>query len=139
MSGKNQYPFTFNWQSIDPRTAFLPVPALYGGGSPPSGTVGGAMASTNTIYSQILEVSRMDNIGLEFNWTGTPTGTITMYGSNSGKNFYSITIGIGQPAGSAAGELVNLNQYPWKYLMIGYTNSSGSGTLSGYGQCRDLN
>lgn len=81
----------------------------------------------------------MDNIGLELAWTGTPTGTFTLYGSNSGLNFYSISIGIGEPSGSAAGELVNLTQYPWKYLLIAYTNATGSGILTAFGQLRDLN
>lgn len=97
------------------------------------------MSSTNTIYSQILEVSRMDNIGLELAWSGTPTGTFTLYGSNSGINFYSLSIGVGNPAGSASGELINLTQYPWKYLYLAYTNSSGTGALTGWAQLRDLN
>lgn len=141
MSGKNQYPVTFNWSATDPRTGFLPVSAVYGGGSKPSGTVGGAMASTNVIYSQILDKSRMDNVGLELNWTGTPTGTLQVMCSNSGLNFYALTFNpsLGQPAGSASGELINLNQVPFKYILLIYTNTSGSGTLTAYGQLCDLN
>ena len=139
MSGKNQYPVTFNWQSTNPFTGFLPNPNP--GGSLPSGVVNGAMASTNTIYSQIIDISRMDNVGLEVNWTGTPTGTLQVMGSNSGINAYALTFTppLGQPAGSAGGYLIDLTQYPFKYIMLEYTNSSGSGTLTVYGQNKDLN
>lgn len=139
MSGKNQFPQIFNWQSASPVTTFLPTP--YQTGSPPSGTISGAMASTNAIYSQITDLSKMDNVGLEVTWVGTPTGTFEVYGSNSGISFYPLTFSpaLGQPAGSAGGYLVDLNQYPFKYLMLKYTNASGSGTLTVYGQNRDLN
>ena len=142
MSGKNQAPVTINWQSTDPRTAFLPVnPSQNGGGSAPSGTLAGAMASTNTIYSNIIEISRMDNVGLEVAWSGTPTGTFSVLGSNSGVNFFTLTFNpiLAQPSGSAGKMGIDLNQYPWKYLMLQYLNSSGSGTLTAYGQYRDLN
>lgn len=107
----------------------------------PSGVLTGTMASTNVIYSNILEVSRMDNIGIELNWTGTPTGTIQVLTSISGLNWPAITFdpAIGQPAGSAAYEGIGITQYDFKYLMLLYTNSSGSGVLTAYAQFRDLN
>ncbi len=142
MSGKNQYPIAFNWQASSPVTGFLPTNAKTTNiGSTPSGTLGGAMASTNTIYSQIVDISRMDNAGLEVTWTGTPTGTFQIMVSNSGINFYALTFSpvLAQPAGSGGGYAVNLNQLPFKYLMLQYANASGSGTLTVYGQQKDLN
>lgn len=139
MSGKNQYPTTFNFQASSPVTGFLPNP--HPGGSLPSGVIAGVMASTNVIYSNIVDVSKMDNLGLEITWTGTPTGTIEIMFSNSGINFYPLTFNpvLGQPAGSASGYGIDLSEYPFKYLMIKYTNASGSGTLTVYGQFKDLN
>lgn len=139
MSGKNQFPYELNWQSTNPQTGFLPNP--YPGGSKPSGTTTGAMASTNTIYSNIIDISRMDNIGAEVFWTGTPTGTITIYCSVSGANWSNLTFSpaLAQPSGSAAGYLINLNQVPYKYIMFQYTNSSGSGSLTVWLQFKDLN
>lgn len=139
MSGKNQFPYVFNWQSTNPVAGFLPTP--YQTGSKPSGTLLGTMASTNTIYSNILDISHYDNFGVEFNWTGTPTGTLSVLASNSGQNFYSITFSpsLISPAGSASGFLLNLNQFPWKYILLEYVNSSGSGSLSAYGQGKALN
>lgn len=143
MSGKNQYPLVWNWQAASPVTGFLPTPAgSYGNNnSALSGSITGTMASTNTIYTQIMDVSRMDNIGLEVTWTGTPTGTFQVMASNSAINFYALTFNpvLTQPAGSAGGYVIDLNQFPFKWIMLQYTNSSGSGSLTVYGQCRDLN
>ena len=99
------------------------------------------MSGTNTIYSQIIDVSTMDNIGLEVNYTGTPTGTFTVNGSISGLNFYALTFtpSLTQPAGSAGGYLVNISVYALKYFLLEYTNSSGTGVLTVYGQQKDVN
>lgn len=139
MSGKNQFPNAFNWQTTSPVTGFLPTHPT--SGSTPSGLLAGVMTGTSTIYSNIIEQSRMDNIGLEVTWTGTPTGTFSVLVSNSGINFYPLTFNpvLGQPAGSASGYAVNLNQIPFKYVMLQYVNASGTGTLTVYGQNKDLN
>jgi hypothetical protein len=159
MSGKNQTPITlgplaptisnlpFNspgmsWQSTNPATGFLPLGiTAQGQGSPPSGLLDGPMSGTNTIYTQIVDVSRIDNCGLEVTWTGTPTGTFQVMVSNSGINFYALTFNpaLAQPSGSAGGYAVDLNQLPFKYFMLQYTNSSGSGVLTVYAQIKDLN
>ena len=114
MSGKNQFLTTFNWQATSPVTGFLPThPA---GGSLASGLLPGPMASTNTIYTQIVDVAKMDSIGIELTWTGTPTGTIQVMASNSGANFYALTFTpvLTQPAGSAGGYLIDLQQFPYR-------------------------
>ena len=142
MSGKNQSPIILNWQSTSPVTGFLPLNNNTAGkGSVPSSVLLGAMASTNVIYSQIIDLSRMDNLGLQFNWTGTPTGTIVILASNDGAIFYPDpdSPSITQPSGSATGTLVNLNQFPYKYLLVQYTNTSGSGNLTSTAQQKDLN
>ncbi len=156
MSGKNQYPITLgpssvpgaspapgiSWQSTNPATGFLPLNNnTVERGSVPSGILIGAMASTNTIYSQILDISKMDNCGLEVTWTGTPTGTFSVMVSNSGINFYALTFNpaLTQPSGSAGGYAIDLNQLPFKYMNLQYVNSSGSGSLTVYAQMKDLN
>lgn len=132
-------PITFNWQSTTPQTGFLPNPTP--GGSIPSGTVAGVATSTNTIYTNIVEVAKMDNHGIEVAWTGTPTGTLTVTGSTSGINWFDLTFSpsLTQPAGSAGSYGLDLNQYPWKYVMFKYVNASGTGTISVYNQLKDLN
>lgn len=101
----------------------------------PTGSATGVMASTNTVYTEIYDVAaltRIDNIGLEISWTGTPSGTITVNGSNGGVNFYSLTFSpaITQPTGSPGGYLIDLNQYPFRFLMLQYANTSGSGAIT---------
>lgn len=142
MSGKNQFIVPLYWQSTNPAINFLPLNNnTQGQGSVPSGVIAGTMSGTNTIYTNILDVSRLDNDGLEISWTGNPSGTITYWASNSGiaANFFQISLTTSQPSGSASSFGVNLNQYPYKYLQLRYTNSSGSGTISVYGQYKDLN
>lgn len=142
MSGKNQYPTALNWQSTSPATGFLPLNnKTESQGSIPSGTLAGTMSSTNTIYTNILDLSRYDNSGLEVTWAGTPTGTISVMCSNSGINFYALTFDpvLAQPAGSSGGYLINLNQLPFRYMFVQYVNSSGSGSITVYAQQKDLN
>jgi hypothetical protein len=141
MGSKKQTQIVFNWQATNPATGFLPLNNNTQAGSIASGTLAGAMASTNTIYSQIANVSQLDNIGLEVTWTGSPVGTFSVMGSNSGINFEALTFtpALAQPVGSADGYLINLQQYPFTYLMLEYTNTSGTGTITVYGQGKDLN
>lgn len=126
MANKTTFTSLLNWVSTDP--------APYRANTLASGTLTGAMASTNVVYTQIIDVHTVDNVGLELTWTGTPTGTIEVLGSASGVAFYPLTFDpvLAQPAGSASGYLVNLNQFPWQYIMVRYTNASGTGILSAY-------
>ena len=131
-AAKNEFPSTFNWQTTNP-APFRP-------NTPPSGLTAGSMSGTNTIYSNIVDISIYDNMGLEVTWTGTPTGTFSVMVSNSGSTFYALTFNptLAQPAGSAGGYAVNLNQLPFQYLMLEYTNSSGTGSLNVYGQTKAM-
>lgn len=142
MGHKNQFPSQLNWQSTSPVVGFLPTNSYTSNmGSVPSGNANGPMTGTSTIYSQIVDMSRMDNVGAEINFSGTASGTISVLGSNSGANFYALTFSppLGQPTGSSGGYLIDLNQFPFKYFLLQYTNSSGSGTLTAYIQSKDLN
>jgi hypothetical protein len=133
MGVKKRNSFQFNWSSTSP-IPFSP-------NTPLSGTTLGTMSGTNTIYSNIQDISNTDNQGLEVTWTGNPTGTISVMVSESGQNFYSLTFDppLSQPGGTAGGYAINLNQVPWRYLMIQYANTSGSGTLNVWIGSKDLN
>jgi hypothetical protein len=91
----------------------------------------GSMTGTSTIASQSFDVSGFKSASFEFSWTGTPTGTITIIGSISNSSFFPFTFSpnLVQPAGSAGGFLVSLDELPYPYLKVQYVNSSGSGTL----------
>jgi hypothetical protein len=83
----------------------------------------------------------MDNVGLEVTFTGTPTGTFQVMVSNSGINFYALTFNpaLLQPSGSGLGYAVNISVLAFKYILLEYTNSSGSGNITVYGQMKDVN
>lgn len=98
------------------------------------------MATTATIYSQILEVSKMDNVGILYAWTSTATGTLSVIsGDGTIWTALTFTTALTQPAGTAGNSGININQYPWKYLMLKYVNASGSGVLTATAQFKDLN
>jgi len=104
-------------------------------------SAGGSMTGTSVIHSSVTDVRNLDNIGLQVNWTGTPTGTLIVEGSNDGTTFYALTFSpsLAQPSGSASGYLISLNQFPWIYCRVSYTNSSGSGNLFVTLAAKDLN
>lgn len=133
MGNKNQNLFQFNWQTTTP-IPFVANTAL-------SGNLTGTMASTNTIYTNICDCRIKDNLGIELAWTGTPTGTFSVMCSNSGSAFYALTFNpvLGQPAGSASGYLIDLNQVPFMYVFLQYVNASGSGTATAWLSTKDLN
>lgn len=133
MGTKRTNIFNFNWQST--------TPAPFNVNTPLTGVLTGTMTDSSTIYTNIQNLINTDNQGLEITWTGTPTGTISVYGSVSGINFYSLTFNpvITQPAGAAGGYLIDISQYPWPYMYVAYTNSSGTGALSIWICSKDLN
>jgi hypothetical protein len=142
---KSQFPAQLNWQTTSPATGFLPQPGPNSdvpGNSYPSGTAAGTMSSTNTIYTNILGISVMDNVGIELTWTGTPTGTFQVMVSNSGINFYALSgfnPSLTQPSGSAGGTYIQLSPIAARYMFIQYTNSSGTGTVTAYTESKANN
>jgi hypothetical protein len=99
----------------------------------------GNMASNVT--SKVTNIQFLDNISVQANFTGTPTGTLNVQGSvdysqdaqgnviNAGN---WITITTNSPSGSANQVLFDLNQLSFPYLRLQYVASSGSGTLNAY-------
>ena len=112
------------------------------------------MSGTSTIYSDVINATNLDNLGLEISWTGTPTGTITILAAIynkgepngysptnpiSGNNSLTFNPVLAQPAGSASGYLISLNQFPYYFYQVKYVNASGSGLLTVYAGGKDLN
>jgi hypothetical protein len=83
----------------------------------------------------------MDNIGISLTYTGTASGTITVQVANSDLIFYPLTFNpvLTQPTGSSGGYFINLTQLGSKFMLLGYTNSSGTGTLTCTAQLKDIN
>lgn len=142
MGVKRRNSWEFNWSSTNP-APYVPNSAGQNviGTTPTQHPSAGVMSGTNTIYSNIQDISNTDNQGLELSWTGTPTGTLQVLVSESGVNFYPLTFSpsLGQPAGSSGGYVIDLNQVPWRYLMLQYVNASGSGSLTAWLGSKDIN
>lgn len=134
MAGKDHFAYELTWVTTTP-VPYVPSTSL------PPGTQAGVMTGTSTIYTNILDITLMDNAGLEVTWTGTPTGTIQIMGSVSGSAFYALTFNpaLSQPSGGGGGYLIDLNQFPFRYFMVQYTNSSGTGSITTWVCGKDLN
>jgi hypothetical protein len=100
-----------------------------------------AVTGTNTYTSNVFNAANLDNIGLQVEFTGTMAGTLTVNCSIDNKVYIPLTFNpvLSQPAGSNLSYLIDLNQLPFPYLNIQYTNATGSGTLIVYLGAKDLN
>lgn len=93
------------------------------------------------VTSNPINIQYLDNISIQLNFTGTPTGTFDLQGSldyspgpfaNTG-NWISVTLPVAPVAAGAASQiLLDLNQLSFPWVKIVYTRSSGTGTLNGY-------
>lgn len=85
--------------------------------------------------SDAVTLSFEDNVGIQFKWTGTPTGTLTIQTSMDPTNlgwFTETFTSPTQPTGSATGYVYKggvLNQTPMGFVRFTYTFVSGAGTL----------
>lgn len=74
----------------------------------------------------------MQTAALEIQWTGTPTGVLSIDESNNGVTWYPTGTEIANPAGNGSADdtLVNLQWISSRYLSLSYVNASGAGTLT---------
>lgn len=97
-----------------------------------------------SITSEAQEIQNQDNIGIQLNWTGTPTGPFAIQISadhlqdiegNIQVAGHWITLPL-SPAISASGSpdsaYIDLNQMSARYMRIVYTSVSGAGTLDAF-------
>ena len=104
-----------------------------------AGDVSGvAVSGTTTYYSDITDVSSILNPSYHLEWTGTPTGTFTIQGSNkenpnpaSDADWFTPTLAVAivQPAGTASKDFVDLTGWPFRKVRLKYVNASGSGVI----------
>lgn len=100
-----------------------------------------AVSGTTVYTSPTFNAAILDNIGIQIAFAGTMTGTLVVQCSIDNVNFIPLTFtpALAQPSGSNLSYLINLNQLPFPYLQVSYTNASGSGTLTAYLSAKDLN
>lgn len=101
----------------------------------------GVMTGTTTIASVPTNIQNLDNIGLQVAWTSTAIGTLTVQCSVDGVTYSALTFSpaLTQPAGASGGYLINLNQLPFPWLKVSYTNVSSTGVLNVKIFAKDIN
>lgn len=100
-----------------------------------------AQSMTGTITSNPINVQYLDNISIQLNFTGTPTGTFELQGSldyspgplaNTGNWIGMVLPEVPVASGSADTILIDMMQLSFPWIRVVYTPTSSTGTLNGY-------
>lgn len=103
-----------------------------------------AASMAGNVTSAVTNIQMLDNIGVQLNFTGTPSGTFEvqvsadhaqdMFGNvtNAG-NWIPLTLTPSPTASGAAGQIyIDIQETSAPWLRIVYTRTGGTGTLDGY-------
>jgi len=94
----------------------------------------------SSITSSVTNIQRLDNIGIQFNWSGAPVGDFAVQISadyaqdtegnvtNAG-NWTPITLSPSPATSSGSPIYIDMFQLSAPWLRVVYTRTSGSGTL----------
>lgn len=101
---------------------------------------GATMTSTNTVYSDVWTGLAADGYGLTLFWTGTPTGTFTLWMTDKPNPsladdsdwIQDTTFSPTNPAGAAGKFRDDTNTAKSWRKRVKYVNASGTGTLTGF-------
>lgn len=103
-----------------------------------------AVSSTTTYTSAASNILNLDNIGIQCNFTSTPTGTLTIEVSldhaetatgeiTVAGNWITVSnSSTSISSGSPTNVYYDLNQLSAPWVRLKYINASGSGTLTAY-------
>lgn len=91
-------------------------------------------AMTASLVSQVFSINNSNSFAMQFIWTGTPTGTLTVLGSIDGVT-YNVSLGTHSISGAAGTYTLDLSATAGLTTNVGwvqgtYTFSSGTGTLT---------
>lgn len=119
-----------------PQKLFITYPA--DSFAPPSEGV--EVSSTNTYYSDMFGAASSDGQSIHLEWSGTPTGTFTLWCSDKPNPDESsdtdwvqdTSFSPTNPAGSASKMLDSGGNMKSNLKRIKYVNTSGTGTLYGW-------
>lgn len=95
-------------------------------------TLANAQSGASTITGTGVNIQWLDNLGFEFVWTGTLTGTLEIDVSNDNSNWvlFAPDLSITNPAGSASSSVTLIKNCPFAWVRFKYTASSGTGNLT---------
>lgn len=121
--------------------AKLPAANVYRTAAVSGDTNGVAVSGTTTYYGDVTDVSAILNPSYHLEWTGTPTGVFTIWGSNkenpnlaNDNDWFSPTLAVPivQPAGSASKDFVDLSGWPFRKVRPKYVNASSTGVINAH-------
>jgi hypothetical protein len=105
----------------------------------PGATDGVAVSSTNTYYSAPVTLAGADGLSVSVEWSGTPSGLLTLWKSNKpdpvltdDSDWQQETDALTDPFGSASKTSEEYGNFRASLVRLKYVNSSGSGTLKAY-------
>ena len=109
-------------------------------------TIFNAQATTGTTAytSATIDMSIYLVAGLQVVYgatAGSMNGTLVLNGSNDGVNFTTLGLTITNPSGTDLKILIPVNGtslFPYRYMNVVYTNSSGTGTITATLCAKDL-
>lgn len=88
---------------------------------------------TTTLTSLITNIQYLDNVCVQLNFTGTPTGNFYVQTSLDGLNWINLNLSPTPLAsGSADQILLDLGNLSFPQIRVQYVPTSGSGTLNMY-------
>jgi hypothetical protein len=88
---------------------------------------------SGNITSAATNIQYLDNVGVQFNWTGTPTGSFYVEVSLDKANWTALSLSPAPAASGAAGTwYCDLQELSSPWIRVRYAASSGSGTLDVY-------
>jgi len=86
--------------------------------------------STN-LYSEVVSIQYMNNIGIQIVWTGSPLGEFQVQLSNNRTDWEVLPLAPVPYADKSAGShYLDLNTLASVYIRLAYIAGSGSGTLN---------
>lgn len=103
---------------------------------------GVAVSSTTTYYSEIFAARGTSPVSIHLVWSGTPTGTFTLWYSNKPVPglaadtdwVQDTTWAPTNPAGSASKAFYTLGNLTATRVRLKYVNASGSGNILGWAE-----
>src|SRR5271165_1016330 len=86
--------------------------------------INAAPMTSNIVTTGNQNIDTVDRYSVQFTWTGSPSGSVTVAGSNDNVNYTQIT---SQDCGGAPGGfLLNVDNPAYDWVQVGYTFTSGS-------------
>lgn len=82
-----------------------------------------------TTTSATIDISNIVAFAIQFTWTGTPTGTVSINASCDGTNWTLIPNSSSATGAGPGTFLVNYFEAGFRYIQAVYTNTSGTGTV----------